>query len=95
MTRIGKVVMSGALIGFMLVTVAMTLSTGSNLAFIVGLLFGVPVGIVGGVIAGAIWSKEPHSGDFVFWWIVAAVMVAYLLVFAVIIFLNWKNGLAS
>jgi hypothetical protein len=95
MTRIGNVVMAGALIGFVLVTLAIAFTTGSNLAFISGLLFGVPLGIVGGVIAGAIWSKDPRRGDLVFWWIVSAVMIAFLLVLAVIMLLNWKNGAAG
>src|SRR3954454_18506979 len=95
MTRIGKFAMAGATIGYMLVTVAFALYTGSNLAFITGLLIGVPVGIVAGVVVGAIWSKEVRGGDLVFWWIVSAVMFAYLLALAVLWFLHWNNGAAG
>jgi len=76
MTQIGNFVITGALFGYILVTAAIGFSSGSNMAGFAGLIFGVPVGIVAGVIASAIWSsKEPRSGAFVLWSVVAGVMV--------------------
>jgi F0F1-type ATP synthase membrane subunit c/vacuolar-type H+-ATPase subunit K len=95
MTRVGSVAIVGAICGFLLVTAAVGFFTGSNLAGLVGIIFGIPIGIIEGVIAGAIWSKERRSGNFFFWYLVSAVMVIFLLVVAIIMYMNWKNGVAS
>ncbi len=92
MTRIGSVAIVGSICGYLLVTAAVGVFTGSNLAGLVGIIFGIPIGIIGGVIASAVWSKERRSSNFVFWYIVSAIMVIFLLVVVVIMFINWKNG---
>jgi hypothetical protein len=90
--RIGYRAMIGGLCGYMLVTLIFGWGTGSNLSGIVGLMIGVPIGIIAGVCTAALKPKLRQKKDFFYWCIISGVLILYLAALLIVGFLNWKNG---
>jgi hypothetical protein len=90
--RIGHRALVGALCGYMLVTLVVAWCTNSNLSGLLGLMLGVPIGIISGVCTAALQPTARHTRDFLYWCIISGVLILYLAAILVVGFLNWKNG---
>jgi hypothetical protein len=94
MSRIGTGALVGGMCGNFLVTLAYSL-LGSNLAFLSGLIFGVPTGIILGTFAAAMRAKKSEKTDLIVWILISTVMILILATIAAIAFINWKYGPAN
>jgi hypothetical protein len=49
---------TGGFLGFLIGTYACAISTGSNLSFLAGIMFGLPIGLIAGAVGAAAWKRK-------------------------------------
>jgi hypothetical protein len=91
MSSAGKSAAAGGVCGYFLVTLLLVIFTDGTLSGLIGLMFGLPIGMVAGIITALARSPDRTKTSNLIWIVIAVILVLYLAAWAVVMFINARN----